>query len=87
MCVFFSLGFTPCKAEQPLRGMKLQEKKHKKDYKVQKICLERTYSYKMSVNSGLKATKIIGQRKAFYRQIIPEFSCVREETVDIDISL
>ena len=39
----------------------------------------------MSVNSGLKATKIIGQRKAFYRQIIPEFSCARKETVDTDI--
>ena len=39
----------------------------------------------MSVNSGLKATKIIGQRKAFYRQRTPEFSCARKETVDIDI--
>ena len=39
----------------------------------------------MSVNSGLKATKIIGQRKALYRQRIPEFSCARKETVDIDI--
>ena len=39
----------------------------------------------MSVNSKLKATKIIGQRKAFYRQRIPEFSCARKETVDIDI--
>ena len=39
----------------------------------------------MFVNSGLKATKIIGQRKAFYRQRIPEFSCAREETTDIDI--
>ena len=29
--------------------------------------------------------KIIGQRKAFYRQRIPESSCVRKETVDIDI--
>ena len=38
------LGFTPCKAEQPLRGMELQEKKHKKDYRIQKIYLERTYS-------------------------------------------
>ena len=26
------------------RGMELQEKKHKKDYRVQKIYLERTYS-------------------------------------------
>ena len=40
----FLLGFTPCKAEQPLRGMELQEKNHKKDYRIQKIYLERTYS-------------------------------------------
>ena len=39
----------------------------------------------MSVNSGFKATKIIGQRKAFYRQKIPEFSHARKETVNIDI--
>ena len=39
----------------------------------------------MSVNSGLEDTKIIGQRKAFYRQRILEFSCVRKETVDIVI--
>ena len=36
----------------------------------------------MSVNSRLKATKIIGQRKEFYRQRIPEFSCARKETVE-----
>ena len=39
----------------------------------------------MSVNSRLKDTKIIGRRKAFYRQIIPESSYARKETVDIDI--
>ena len=39
----------------------------------------------MSVNSGLKATQIIGQRKAFYQQRIPEFSRARNRTVDIDI--
>ena len=39
----------------------------------------------MSVNSVLKATKIIGQRKVFHRQRIPESSCARKETVDIDI--
>ena len=37
----------------------------------------------MSVNSGLKGTKIIGQGKAFHRQRM--FSRVRKETVDIDI--
>ena len=39
----------------------------------------------MSVNSRLKATTIIGQRKALYRQRIPESSCARKETVDMDI--
>ena len=39
----------------------------------------------MSVNSRLKATKIISQRKAFYRHRIPEFSRPRKGTVDIDI--
>ena len=35
----------------------------------------------MSVSSALKTTKIIGQRKAFYRHRIPEFSRARKETV------
>ena len=39
----------------------------------------------MSVTSRLKATMIMGQRKAFYRQRIPESGCVRKETVDIVI--
>ena len=39
----------------------------------------------MSVNSGLKANKVIGQRKAFFRERIPEFSRARKETVDIEI--
>ena len=36
-------------------------------------------------NLQLKMFKIKGQRKAFYRQRIPESSCARKETVDIDI--
>ena len=39
----------------------------------------------MSVNSRRKATQIKGQKNAFYRQRIPEPSCARKETVDIDI--
>ena len=39
----------------------------------------------MSVNSRLKTTKIIGQRKAFSRQKIAEPSCPRKETVDIAV--
>ena len=29
--IFLKLGFTPCKTEQPLRGMELQEKEAQKD--------------------------------------------------------
>ena len=39
----------------------------------------------MSVNSRLKATLIMCQKKAFYKQIIPGSNCVRKETVDIHI--
>ena len=39
----------------------------------------------MSVNSRLKATKIIGQTKAFFSQRIPGSRCARKETIDIDI--
>ena len=39
----------------------------------------------MSVDSRLKATKIIGQRKAFYRQRLPKSSCATKETADINI--
>ena len=41
----------------------------------------------MFANARLKATKIIGQRKAFHRQRIPESSCARKKTDDIDIIL
>ena len=68
------MGFTPCKAELPLRGMELQEKEAQKDYIIQeKRCVR------------LKATKIIGQRKAFHRQKIPGSSCARKEIVHTDI--
>ena len=41
---FFKLGFTPYKAELPLRGTELQEKEAQKDYSIQRICSEKTYS-------------------------------------------
>ena len=39
----------------------------------------------MSLNSRLQPTKIIGQRKTFYRQRIAESSCTSKETVAIDV--
>ena len=42
--LFFKLGFTPCKAEQPQQGMELQEKEAQKDWSIHEISLEGTYS-------------------------------------------
>ena len=83
--IFLKLKFTPCKPEEPQQGMELQEKEAQEDYSIQEICLGRTYIAKMSVNSVFKATYIISQKKVFYRQRTPESSCVRKETIDIDI--
>ena len=63
-----------------IQGMESQEKEVNKVWRIQKICLE-------SVNSKLKATKIIRQRRALYWQKIPESSSARRETVDIDIRI
>ena len=41
----------------------------------------------MAVNSRRKAIEIKSQRKPFHRQRLPEFSCVRKKTVDIDIGM
>ena len=71
-------GFTPCKAEQPLQGMELPAKEAKKTIEYSGNLFRKNLQL-------LKATKIIGQRKAFYKQRIPEFGCARKENVDIDI--
>ena len=65
--------------------MESQEKEAQNRLQYTANLFRKNLQLKMSVNSRLKATKIIGQRKAFYRQRIPEFSCARKETVDIDI--
>ena len=65
--------------------MELQEKKAQKRLQHTENLFRKNLQLETSVNSGLKATKIIDQRKAFYRQRIPEFSCAKKETVDIDI--
>ena len=35
---FFKLVLTPCKIEQSVQGMALQQKEEQKDYNIQKIC-------------------------------------------------
>ena len=41
---FLKLGFTPCKAEQPLQGMELQGKEAQKEESIHEISLEKTNS-------------------------------------------
>ena len=52
---FLKLGFTPCKTEQLLRSMELQEKEAQKDYSIHEIYLERNYNLKVSVILIFKA--------------------------------
>ena len=64
--------------------MELQETEEEKDEKhIRK--LRENPKIKVFISSRLTAIYIIGQRKGFCRQIIPEPSCVRKGTVDIDI--
>ena len=66
--------------------MELTRKGSTKMLKHTRNLFRKNLHLKMSVNSRLKATKIIGQSKAFfYRQRISETSCARKETADIDI--
>ena len=64
--IFLKLGFSPCEAGQPPRGMELQEKKFKRRLKYAGKFFRNTLQKKVSFNSRLKAIYIIGQRKAFY---------------------
>ena len=70
------LGFTPCKAEQPLQGMELHEKEAQKDYSMQEISLEGHLQLRCLLILDLKPFRLY-QKKAFYRQRIPESTCAR----------
>ena len=65
-------------------GWKYKKKKKKKT-RLQESYLQRAQRKNVSTNSRLEAIQIIDQRKAFYRQGIPESSCARKETIGIDI--
>ena len=64
---------------------RVTRKRSTKRFKDTENLFRKNRQLKMSVNSSVKVAKIIGQRKAFYRQRIPESSYARNETVDIDI--
>ena len=83
---FFNWDSLHARLNRHYNAWSCKKKKHKKITTYRKsIYKEPTVKKKMFVNSRLKATKIIGQRKSFYRQRIPESSCAREETADKDI--
>ena len=57
-------GFTPCKAEQLLRGMELQEKEAQKDQSIHEISLERTYSYQCLLFLDLKPFRLYRSKES-----------------------
>ena len=64
--------------------MELQEKEEKYENRRGKL-YGKNPREKVCINSRRKAIYIIGQRKAFSGQRIPESCCARKETVDIEI--
>ena len=84
VCFFFKLGFLLSKAEEPLQGMELQNKKENNEM-IEESFLERAQIKKLCVNSRLKVIVIRGQRKELYRQGTPKSSSLRKWTVEIDI--
>ena len=82
MLDFFTWDSLHARLSSHYKTWSYKKKKHKK---ITGNLFRKNLQLKMPVNSRLKATKIIGQRKAFYRHRIPVSSCVRRETVDIDI--
>ena len=73
---FFNWDSLYARLNSHYKAWSYKNKKHKK------IKADKKFLYK----EPTKATKIKGQRKAFYnRQRIPESSCVRKKTVDIAI--
>ena len=80
---FFSWGSFHVRLNSHYEAWSYKKKKHKRLHAGN--LFRKNLQLKMSVNSRLKPTKIIGQRKAFYMLRIPESSCARKETVDIDI--
>ena len=62
-----------------------KKKKHKKTKAFRKSLQKEPTVNRCLLILNLKPIQIIGQRKALYRQRIPESSGARKETVDIDI--
>ena len=81
---FFNGVSLHAKAEQPLRGMELQEKEEKDEDHREKL-YRKNPREKVSNNSRLKPIYITGQRKPFCGQRFPNSSFTRKETVDIEI--
>ena len=47
MLIFFSLGFTSCKAGLPIKTIRMKEKEEEKDEKHTGNCLEKAEKHKM----------------------------------------
>ena len=82
---FFLIGIHSMQAWTATTRHRVTRNEAQKSLQDTENLFRKNLQLKISVNSGLTVTKIIGQKKAFYWQRIPEFSRARKETVDIDI--
>ena len=71
-------------SEQPLQGIKLQEKEDKNEKHIRKL-IRKNPKITRVYNTRRKTIQNIGRLKAFSRQKTPENSCSMKETADIII--
>ena len=63
---------------------KMLQEKEKEEKHTEKV-IRKNQRKKVPIYSELNVIEFTGQRKSFYRQRIPEYSCTRKETVDMHI--
>ena len=84
-CFFFLIGINSIQGRTASTRHGVTRKRNIKRLQHTENLFRKNLQLKMSVNSRLIVTKIIGQRKAFCIQRIPGSNCARKETVDTDI--
>ena len=80
---FFNCDSLHARLNSHYQARSYKKTKHKKITAYRKSVLKEPTVKRCLLILELKGTKIIGQKKAFYRQRIPEPRCARKETVDI----
>ena len=82
---FFNWDWLHARLKSYYKARSYKKKKHKKIKAYRNSVCKKPTVRRFLLTLTLNVIYIIGQRKAFYRQRIAESSCMRKETVEVDI--